>query len=251
MAKTTSGIAGINNPNKGKRYLFAIAIDEYDEAQSGYPALSNPVLDTTKLSKVLQDKYGFEAIHEPLTNEEATRQQILKTLSGLELEEGDTLIVLFSGHGKEFGLEGHWAAFDSEISDEFSHVSASDISKCLDKQVDARHIFLIIDCCFPDGIFKNNYVSRFPLNVQDDSRSRLALVSGRNKPVPDGAPGEHSPFARELIAILEKNSRPLNVNQLLIELRRKFNGTPQNPSLDSLKLAAHEGGDFELVPKNF
>ncbi|MCB0521939.1 MAG: hypothetical protein KDD27_23555, partial [Saprospiraceae bacterium] len=42
-----------------------------------------------------------------------------------------------------------------------------------------------------------------------------------------------------------------NVNQLLIELRRKFNGTPQNPSLDSLKLAAHEGGDFELVPKNF
>ncbi len=237
----------MNDSQDGRRYLFAIAINDYPAA-SGYEQLSNPILDCSKLTKVLKDKYGFEEILPPLTNENATRKEILKSLSNLELQAGDTLIVLFSGHGTEFGMEGHWAAFDSESGDEFTHVSASDVSKCLDKQVDARHIFLIVDCCFPDGIFKNNYVSRFPLNAQDDSRSRLALVSGRNTPVPEGNPGEHSPFAKALIGILEKYTSPLNVNKLLMELRDKFKGTGQVPTLDSLKLAAHEGGDFELVP---
>lgn len=248
-----SGITGLHSnggSGEGKRYLLVIAIDEYTAA-TGYEPLSNPVLDCTKLSEILLDRYGFQHIHPPILNDQATRLNILTVLGNLELEENDTLLVVFSGHGNLFDEEGHWACYDSQAGNDVSHVSATDLLKKLDRLTKARHIFLIVDCCFPAGIFKNSYLSRFQKDLEDKDRSRRVLTSGRNTPVPEGLPGEHSPFAKSLISILEKNDSPLSAEALRGKIQYELRKSNQNPRLDPLNLAAHEGGEFEFMPKGY
>lgn len=249
MSETSSGLDIDGTAPAGKRYLFSIAIDKYESA-NGYEPLNNPVLDATVLSDTLIKQYGFTSIHEPLHNEKATRGAILDKLDDIELSKNDTLIVTFSGHGDILKDQGHWAAFDSKNDSRSSHVSADDILDRLDNLVEAQHIMLIIDCCFPNHIFKNNFVSRNKTNEDDIGRSRLVLASGRSEKVPDGQPNEHSPFAKALIEVLDQNHRPINGHQLVSAVRKKI-GKKQKPVMGPLNVAGHEDGDFILTPMGF
>lgn len=231
----------------GKKYVLPIAIDDYDAAENGYQPLANPVADTDAIADILKKKFGYKILAK-LHNDAATQRDILRTLKNVELKKNDTLIVLFSGHGDLIDDEGQWAAIDSEAEDSITHVSASAVLKQLDRHMEAQHIFLIVDCCFPDQVFKNSFTSKKEPNDKNTARSRSILTSGRNEKVPDGAAGEHSPFAKALIQVLNKTTMPLSSSLLKSKVTRAIRPKGQKPVLEPLPLAAHEQGEFELTP---
>ena len=251
MAKTRSGIANMDGSQEGKRYLFAIAIDEYDEA-NGYAPLQNPVSDVTEVAGLLQQEYGYELICPLLTNGAAKRGDILDKLDEIALEKGDTLVILYSGHGNLIGDEGQWAVSDSKLNSRSSHISASEVMDRLDKLVNAQHIFLILDCCFPGGIFKSRYIVSDNFDgMADTNRSRLVLASGKYKPVLDGEAGKHSPFAKELISVLNSNKGQITDFELFKKLKDNLKKTGSVPILDSMDLASAKGGVFTFAHKDY
>src|SRR5690242_18178669 len=94
---------------KGENYLLMIGIDNY----ANWKPLHNAVKDVRDISKLLTERYQFEATHLiSLIDDEATedniRQKLLEVKKNITPE--DNLIVFFSGHGHydEDLDEGYW-----------------------------------------------------------------------------------------------------------------------------------------------
>src|SRR5580658_7745971 len=82
----------------GHQYVVAIGIDHYDN----WPVLSTAVSDATGFAKLLTSKFGFEYAIEPLTEKNATRDQIRSLIDDdlrSRLKPEDSLVIFFAGHG--------------------------------------------------------------------------------------------------------------------------------------------------------
>lgn len=82
MAKETPRSIGFDseNPppapfNGGNNYALFIGIDEYPSRP-----LENCARDVEAVKKVLVERYGFQLLHPPLLNGQATRQSVIKIL---------------------------------------------------------------------------------------------------------------------------------------------------------------------------
>ena len=136
----------------------------------------------------------------------------------MQFNEDDQLFLFFAGHGKfdEIFKEGFLVAKDSKREDENNETYISHaILKQRIENIPCKHIFLVIDACFGGALD--------PLIAQGDSRgdniyseitkpefikrklkfkTRKYLTSGGKEYVPDGRPGEHSPFTRKFLEAL-------------------------------------------------
>lgn len=96
-------------------YLFAIGIDKYKTGD--FEPLDNAVQDTKKVVELLTKKYSFELITEPLYDEQATRENILQSLTNIItiLTDEDNLIIYFGGHGFMHPLtqKGFWIPYEA------------------------------------------------------------------------------------------------------------------------------------------
>lgn len=239
---------------RGKQYLFAIAIDQYRHS----PPLYNCVRDAEKLISVLQQKYQFEATETfTLFNEAATEKNIFDTFKQLVrlVQPEDNLLILYSGHG-EFEAdieEGYWIPVDAQLGDFSDYVSNSRIVKYL-KALHAHHILLIVDSCFSGTLFTHrNAASRNSVLRLDDIPSRWLLTAGRNEVVSDGKPGDHSPFADNIIYFLEHNrENSLSVADLSdAVLDAVVYNSRQTPRGEPLQDVGHRGGQFFFHRKGF
>lgn len=90
------GEQNIPSVKKGKNYILAIGIDDYQHHRS----LDNAVADAKAFAAVMTSRYGFEHLNEPLYNKEATQRNIRKAIGKCEtLGEHDRLVVFYSGQG--------------------------------------------------------------------------------------------------------------------------------------------------------
>jgi len=195
---------------RGKDYALLFGVDNYDHWQS----LLNPVNDISTVENELKINYNF--ITEKFIN--FTKNEVYSTLrkyAQIQFNDDDQLFIFFAGHGKfdEVFKEGFLVARDSKRDDENndSYISHSILKQRIDN-IPCRHIFLVIDACFGGALD--------PVIAQSDSRgeniyseitkpefikrklkfkTRKYLTSGGKEYVPDGRPGEHSPFARKLL----------------------------------------------------
>jgi hypothetical protein len=81
-------------------------------------------------------------------------------------------------------------------------------------RIPVKHIFLVIDACFSGTIDEFISRSRGPTDIYAEAtnfefitrklrfKTRQFLTSGGKEYVPDGRPGEHSPFTRKLLEAL-------------------------------------------------
>ena len=111
---------------KGKNYLLAIGINEYEDKR--IPRLQNALKDIEKLESILIEKYGFQ-VHQTLPNVSATRGAIQNALESLEkvLTANDNLIFFFSGHGYRKGRTGYIVPVDGKNNSTTNYITFGDL----------------------------------------------------------------------------------------------------------------------------
>jgi hypothetical protein len=90
-----------------------------------------------------------------------------------------------------------------------------------------------------------------------EKRTRVALTSGGDEPVPDSVQGgKHSVFAKSFMDVLKKNSLVLEAHDLAKKVRDKVvfvtssYRIKQTPKFVTITKAGHDDGDFLFVPAN-
>ncbi len=195
-------------------YALLFATDNY----SGWPSLKNPVNDARAIARELEQSYGFKV--EVVVD--APKLDVLKKLAEYRRRtwsEADQLLVFFAGHGSyDEGIRrGYLVMADTPRDDTFHERQMS--HQQLQDNVDAigaGHILLVLDSCFsgtidrrvgeaghrgdddkPGAVSIDTWIAR-----KQALRTRRYLTSGSNEYVPDGQPGQNSPFARRFLEAL-------------------------------------------------
>ena len=229
---------------KRKNHFLGIGIDNY--ASNQIENLYNAAKDIEDLSKEFNKLFFIEQ-NEIIKNKEATRIAILQKIKEYtELTENDNLIICFSGHGHipEDSKEGFWVPHDGIANDEYSLVSNEEVIKLI-KKIRAHHILLVVDACFSASLFQQ---TRSSGKKYDNLPSRFAISSGALEKVPDGIPGENSPFVKHFIKCLREHLGDyLSIVELSEEVKKgKFDQTPVARPLD---LGDNHWGDFLLYKR--
>jgi formylglycine-generating enzyme len=244
---------GDNDPQGGgKNYLLVIGIDHYPH----HTRLSNAVADAKGFADVMTSRYGFTHLVEPLYDAAATQTKIRQAIGKCEsLGENDRLIVFYAGHGwyKTKAKLGYIVPTEAKDDPNSDFVPVNFITDIF-RSVDAKHILLIVDCCF-GGSFG---VERNALNIEmtekvvvdlDAKYSRMVLSSGGIEPVSDGlVSANNSPFTAPLLDILRSNKQPLTVFSDVFPLLRKKTkwNTNQMPQYKVLQHLGHADGELAL-----
>lgn len=212
----------------GKNFALLIATDEYDQ----WPRLINPVGDARTAAEELDKSYGF-------TTELVENGSVDRIISSLrryaekKYDENDQLFIFIAGHGQfdEVLGDGYIVAKDSRLKDETktSYISHSNL-RTIVNNIPCKHIFLVVDACF-GGTFdpliaanlrgESEYVeatkSEF-VQRKMKFKTRRFLTSGGKEYVPDGRPGQHSPFTRKFLEALRSYGGKdgiLTINEIL------------------------------------
>jgi len=195
------------NPTGGVRRALMFATNEYES----WSPLANPIPDAQTLGKDLKEIYGYEVDVQTNLNK---NQVLLKIKEYAQLKYGpnDQLMIFFAGHGQfdEVFKEGYVVAKDSDFNDESksSYIAHSNLRTYINN-ISCKHVLLVMDVCF-GGTIDPMIAMRGAERTFDSDReelirqkmslnSRIYLTSGGKEYVPDGRPGQHSPFCRRLL----------------------------------------------------
>lgn len=194
-----------------KSRALLVGINTYDHL----PDLLNPLTDVKAVATELEQSYGFEV--QTLTN--PSKRAILKAIRRLAEKKygpNEELLIWFSGHGHFDDLSkiGYITGQDSRPpAEDPIFESFIDYPKLMQTlaNVPCPHILLVVDACFAGtldlqlamrgdmyaDIPRDEYITR-----KLKYKTRLYLTSGGKKYVPDGRPGQHSPFTRKFLEAL-------------------------------------------------
>lgn len=257
---------------KGKDYALLIATDEYDR---GWYKLNNPTRDARKLASLLEG-YGFETklVLNPTWEQmwDALEDTVKdpETKKRREYDNGDQLLIFIAGHG-DYDAEnwqGCLVARDSDQKDQRKqrYLKFAELRSKIETHP-CKHVLLVLDVCYAGAI--DPFASGLPwsktrgdkalpleqlLALKMKAATRHYITSCRLNETPDGAPGEHSPFAAHLIKDLEaglKKKEFRSLNHLWLNVSH-LDPVPARGSFywDGL---TPEGGkemsDFLFVPK--
>lgn len=239
-----AGRDNIATPKVRKNHLLAICIDEYENC----PELYNCVKDGESFIQLVQQHFRF--LHENIqfiSNKKATQANIIKAFRQIaaSFTEEDNLIVYYSGHGLYDKVldEGYWIPVDAEMGNNGDYISNAEIIKFL-KAIKAHHIVLIIDSCFSGTLAQ--YKNLEGLERAEEFPSRWLLTSGRQEPVLDGKPGDHSPFAEGILDYLKRHKKDNVLISNLIQYVKTAvaRNVEQIPLGSPLHGVGDKGGEF-------
>jgi uncharacterized caspase-like protein len=196
---------------KWRDYALVIATDSYDS----WPKLVNPINDAKTIENDLNTIYGVET--ELLPN--PTYKQFLDAMERYKekkYEPSDQLIIFIAGHGtynNKLSL-GYIIVKDSKSEEDDRYgqtfIHLTDLRDIVD-DIPVAHLLIIIDSCYGGSFIRNIVggtkgndmyaeVSRDEFRMRKmNYKSRFYLTSGGLTYVPDGRPGMHSPFARQIL----------------------------------------------------
>jgi uncharacterized protein (TIGR02145 family) len=233
---------------QGDIHLLVIGVDAYTHC----PPLSNCVKDAKDFTALMQQQYQVspERTYE-LYDGQATRTKVLRQLKNLrhKVQEDDSLIVYFSGHGEIEDEEGYWIPVEGKPGEDEGWIAASSIKRRLN-QVESFHTLVIADACFA-GSFFVTYKSA-TRQLLHSRRSRLGISGSHSRERAfDGQAGDNSPFAKELLRALRHNQQPLPVDQLFTQVRDAVAAATQGrqtPIFKNIDVKGDDQGQFVFVP---
>ncbi len=257
----------------GQDYALLVATDHY---AGGWPELHNPIFDISTLREVLVRSYGFRNDADHIIElHDANKHDIepaIEKLMAKHFGKRDRLLVYFAGHGLRTPIDGYLVFSNSkppQIEDATdSMISFSEISSALNR-IQVPHLLLVLDVCY-GGLF-NGMVGDAKTSFQSmlgsgndetassselirralEANSRIYIASGdENHAVSDGDPGQHSPFSRRFLAVLEQNQS----KQPFLDVATLFNGLrslPREPKAGYFYSAhVEQGADYIFIPQS-
>lgn len=248
-----------------KTYAVIIGIDRYKNLEFNMQ-LKNAVSDAKGVKSVLEDKFAFDKFYE-LYNENASKEQILKTLQGdlSTISDQDAVFVFFAGHGythaTKFGDEvGYIVPHDGSMKDNemFKNISMVELRDNIAKTMNAKHVFFVMDACYSGTLLKRGAETKEKIvdyaylkSITETPVRQVLTAGGKNEQVLDGGYKNHSVFTGQLIEKLENAENYLTASELGLYIPKKVfsdaqdRNHKQNPQFGNLL----GEGDFVFIAK--
>ncbi len=208
---------------KGKDIALLIAFNDY----AHWTPLTSPVFDAQTLADVLHDHFDFET--EVLKNPPkiCIDDAIQRYQATHEYEPDDQLFVFFSGHGYyNEQINAGFLVIKESLLPEDDPDNNTCVVQCFFRRrltgIGSPHLLLVVDACFSgliddavDAIASKDEPNQtLPRGNSDEEflerilgfKTRLFITSGDKEYVPAGNPGEHSPFASQLLLALDQKN---------------------------------------------
>jgi hypothetical protein len=233
-------------PQIERKIAVLFGINDYDDKT--IPRLENAVPDVEAVSKMLQEKLGYEVkvVRNP------NKSDIIRTLNELstQINSSDSVVVYYAGHG--YSLEkngaGYWLPSDAPVNDPSKWISNGDIAKLL-AGIQSKQMAMISDSCYSGAFARDGMASVGRQVTAEDvltKRSVIVMSSGGDEPVTDEGKDGHSIFAWNLMKAMGSvdNWRPGSTifDEVQREVKKEF---PQTPKYGSVTSAGHQqGGDY-------
>lgn len=229
-------------PSARKDHALFIANGEYDDAR--FRKLPNCSFDVDELKKLLETKFSFTT--------EVRKNMMYSDFESKLFEyasrtwnEDDQLLIYIAGHGgfRESIHQGFLVMKDTDKVKQNQCFSLAYLKSILEN-LSCKHILVVLDVCYGGTFDEAIALEGEPMRgdpvsspTLDESRrdeyvlkklkpkTRIYVASGGKEPVAEGQQGEHSPFAKELLAKLTEtaagNDKLLTVYELKTSLEKK------------------------------
>ena len=228
---------------KDKYYALLLAVDRYNDPR--ITSLDYPVADARRLRDVLVQDYQFEAANvQLLANPD--RGQIFAAFENVrnKMNVDDNLFIFFAGHGdwdKEANV-GYWWPADTRHGSYAQKITSTDL-QLLIKELNCRHVLLVVDACYGGSVFKTRGPSDSEpaLRQMYDKVSRKAITSADLEDVPD-----RGFFAEALVEVLRNNPYRHLPGQVL-HARVWDRVTAPKPTYGFIAGTGDNGGEFLFV----
>jgi uncharacterized caspase-like protein len=229
-------------------HAIIIGIGKYIEENS----LPNAQNDAMAIKQVLEEKYGFDNLI-PCLNDEATKSKLEEIFVDTLQDESligpkDRLLIYYSGHGKlrrtiGYGgqeiRKGYIVPCDSQLNKYGSNISMETIVEGC-QSCKAKHILLILDCCYSGYAAMRDGEPKKPENFEKDkdeylndttSRRTIQVIAAGQEDQPVGDSGirtGYSPFTGALLDILEPgldldNDGLLTASEIVLNVKKRVN----------------------------
>jgi flagellar motor protein MotB len=248
-------------------WALIIGIDKYDNVRE----LNYAVKDAESIREILSTSFDFPVENITiLKNKNATKQNILKSLSEITKQSGerDRVLVFFAGHGDqedlpEGGQMGYLLPVDGNPDDLYLTSIGMDEFKKLSYRSNAKHLLYLVDACY-GGIAAvssrgldtktPNYLEK----ITKDKSRQIITAGGRGEEVIEKTEWGHSAFTLNLIRGLKDGRADMNsngfitANELGLFLRDKVTIDSENQQTPQYgRLTTHEGEFVFITKSNF
>ncbi|MBF0166971.1 MAG: DUF4347 domain-containing protein [Alphaproteobacteria bacterium] len=226
----------------GNKVALLIGNQTYGNA---LPSLASPAADVAAVSKVLSDRFGYQAI----VANDANKAQIVEMIRsvGERLGNDGSLIIYYAGHGYavESTGEGYWLPAGARSDSAAGWISTRDLSSYLG-HIKANQIMVVSDSCYSGALTKQMRLTSDAVGEPREQllqrRSVTALSSGGEEPVTDAGANGHSVFANKLLDVLDSADANTMGFQLFSQVRSEvIQSVPQVPTYGGLEAAGHAG----------
>jgi branched-chain amino acid transport system substrate-binding protein len=254
-----------------KSWGLVIGINNYG---GQFPLLGNAVNDARAVGDMLEHVYGFDEVHrlfDAEANQAAIRQWLFDT-ARQAIGSNDRLIFFFAGHGTSLKSSGHPYGYlipqDAKDGAYYTYLDMEELRRACGL-ISAKHILLILDCCFSGiaAVTARSTRSASPRIVDDayiqsitKRRAWQVLTAGTSDELAadSGSRPGHSAFTIALLDALQEGRADHNQDGIITasdvatyikpEVSRattRFGSTGQTPFFNYM--AGSEQGDFVFV----
>ena len=244
-------------------WALIIGIDKYESVRK----LNYAVKDAESMQEILLKTFEFPFENVTLlTNEQANKQNILKSFSDItkNANANDRVIIFFAGHGEtmdlpEGGEMGYLLPVDGNREDLYLSSIGMDELKKLSLMSKAKHVLYLIDACY-GGIAAigsrglepettPNYIEK----ITKDKSRQIITAGGKGEQVIEKSEWGHSAFSLNLKRGLKEGRADLNsdgyitANELALFLSEKVTIDSENQQTPQFGRMTSQEGEFVFI----
>ena len=244
-------------------WALIIGIDKYQNVQK----LNYAVDDAESIKEILEDSFHFPSDNiSILINEEATKQNILKSFSEItkNAKSNDRVLVFFAGHGETMDLpgggeKGYLIPVEGDSEELYLTSIPMDELREIALMSEAKHMLYLVDACY-GGIAAVGSRGLEPQKTPDfinkvtKFQSRQVITAGgRGEKVIEKPEWGHSAFTLNLIRGLKDGAADYNAdgfitaNELGMFLSDKVSTDSENQQTPQYGRMTSQEGEFIFV----
>ena len=244
-------------------WALIIGIDKYQNVQK----LNYAVDDAEAIKEILEDSFHFPSDNiSILINEEATKQNILKSFSEItkNAKANDRVLVFFAGHGETMDLpgggeKGYLIPVEGDAEELYLTSIPMDELREIALMSEAKHMLYLVDACY-GGIaavgsrgLEPQKTSDFINKVAKFQSRQVITAGGRGERVIEKSEWGHSAFTMNLIRGLKDGAADYNAdgfitaNELGMFLSDKVSTDSENQQTPQYGRMTSQEGEFIFV----
>ena len=244
-------------------YALIIGIDKYQNVQP----LNYAVKDAESIQSILINSFDFPSENITLLkNEEATKQNILKSFSDItkRAEDTDRVLIFFAGHGEtmdlpEGGEKGYLIPVEGDSEDLYLTGLPMEELRQIALISRAKHMLYLVDACYGgiaavgsrglDSKRTPNYIDK----ITKDKSRQVITAGGRGEQVIEKPEWGHSAFTLNLKRGLQDSRADYNsdgyitANELGLFLREKVTIDSENQQTPQYGRMTSQEGEFVFI----